>query len=317
MSNDYAYWQAKLRGEDPDPLADRTVMPCGFFRTSHNEPLACWLDDSGERIATISGHPMTRSRMERVAEVGGFGKAITEDAYRFRMKNGHFPDDPPLHEPGIGHNLSGDALVDIKAELDSEVETTTAFLAKPIETQEDADRCGTWSRRVGQLAKRADEAHDVEKEPHLVAGRAVDDRWRPIREGATGLTRKLKDHLETYLKAQRRKQEEAARAAAAEAERLRREAATATEEQRTALNREAAAHEKKAAAPISTTAGRTGFKVALKTETRARIVDYNKALKAVKDNAEIKELVQTLANRAAKAGIPLAGTEIEKVEAVR
>ena len=55
--------------------------------------------------------------------------------------------------------------------------------------------------------------------------------------------------------------------------------------------------------------GALGKAVSLRTVKVATITDYDKALVALKDHPEMKELVKKLADRACKAGVPLAGVE--------
>lgn len=320
MSDDtYDYWAAKLRGDDPDPLEDRTRLPLGFFRLRSGDPLAVWLDADGKR-ATLRGfsgsaRSMAPRHAEAMAESGSFGEAVTEELYRAAFDAGEWPDDPPSVAP-IGHNLPESEYDRLRIEIEGEVETTAPFLLKPIETQEDADKCSTWARRVGLLAKRADDAHDEEKEPHLRAGQAVDEKWRDIRFQAKDLTKRLKEHVEPFLKRQKREAEEIARKAREEAERLRREAAEAdqrSEQERADLLRQAQDADKRAE-PKKAVAGRPNMRVSLRKKVRARIVDYAATHMALRDHRDMRELVEQLANRAVKAGVPLAGVEVETYE---
>src|SRR5690606_23805235 len=73
---------------------------------------------------------------------------------------------------------------------------------------------------------------------------------------------------------------------------------------------EAAAAADREAAARNAAAGRTGAKVALRTFTSAEVTDFDALLMALKDRPEIKEIVQTLANRAAKSGVELPGMKI-------
>ena len=50
--------------------------------------------------------------------------------------------------------------------------------------------------------------------------------------------------------------------------------------------------------------------MSLRTFVSAEITDYDALLIALKDHSEVKELVQSLANRAAKSGVVLAGMKI-------
>jgi len=93
-ADDYGYWLAKLAGRDPDPPADRTQMPCGFWRMRSGQPLAVWMDD-GRRVALRGwgeGETLSTGHMEAIAEAGGFGTAVTEEFYRDAIANGYWPD---------------------------------------------------------------------------------------------------------------------------------------------------------------------------------------------------------------------------------
>lgn len=315
----YAYWSARLAGGTPDPLTDRTKLPIGFWRLRSGDPLAVWLDADGKR-ATLRGfsgsaRAMAPRHAEAMAESGSFGEAVTEELYRAAFDAGEWPDDPPSVAP-IGHNLPESDYDRLRIEIESEIETTAPFLARPVETQEDADKCSTWARRVGLLAKQADEARETEKAPHLAAGREVDDRWRPVITDAKDLTARLKKHVEGFLIRKKREAEEAARKAREEAEALRREAemSTVDEDERADMIVKAQDIERAAAEPKRPIAGRPNMRVSLRKKVRARIVDYGAAHLALRDHRDMRELVEQLANRAVKAGVPLAGVEAEEYE---
>jgi len=319
QADPYWYWREKLAGRDPDPVEPRTDMPAGFWRLRAGDPLAVWLDANGERTALrgFSGasRAMAPRHMEAMAESGGFGEAITEELYRAAFEAGEWPDDPPSVAP-IGHNLPESEYDRLRIEIEGEVETTAPFLMRPVETQADADKCSTWARRVGQLAKQADEAREVEKAPHLAAGRDVDDKWRPVVSDAKDLTTTLKKHVEGFLIRQKREAEAEAAKAREEAAQLRKAAdlITVDEDERADLIVQAQDIERAVAEPKRAIAGRPGMRVSLRKKVRARIVDYDACHAALKNHGDMKALVEQLANRAVKAGVPLAGVEAEEYE---
>lgn len=95
MNEPYRYWAEKIAGNDPDPPADRTVLPCGFWRLRDGLPLAVWPEDDG--LVAVKGFAsnsaqISRDAMEAMAERGGFGIAVTEDDYRAAMMRGFWPD---------------------------------------------------------------------------------------------------------------------------------------------------------------------------------------------------------------------------------
>ena len=92
----------------------------------------------------------------------------------------------------------------------------------------------------------------------------------------------------------------------------------AQDEEAKAAALKAAQEAEKAAEVKNASAGRTGARVSIRTEKRAKVVDYHAAAKALVD-ANHKDMLATidqLAQRAVKAGVPLAGVEVETVEKV-
>jgi len=364
---DYSWWIKALDiGKGRELTRDQQIAlgvsedapQAGFFRKrAHKDgpyvPVAIWSMEGG-MVALVGDQP------QDPGEIWTFCSRwpISEDVYRAVTAGGAWPDEPPAPVATNARPVSDDPFDQLNHEFASEKEQAEAFLKKPITTQEQADMAAVWSKRLATIAKKATDLHKVAKQPHLDAGRAVDDRWRDLKEAPDVLSKRLKRHLDAFLQEQdriererqrlaqieadriRREAEEAARKVA-EAERLQREAETRAaaapdegvatlfgkEAEREAdrmdaereaaranaerLARQAADAEREAEAR-NANAGRTGAKVALRTFVSARIVDYDAALMALKDRPEIRELVETLANRAVKAGVDLPG--VEKVE---
>jgi len=259
---------------------------------------------------------------------------ITEAVYRDVAENGKgWPDDVPVAVATIGHNQPPDPHEALKVEFEGERELAEQFLKTPITTQAQADQAAVWSKKLSAIAKKATDLHKVEKQPHLDAGRAVDDKWRWLKEEPDALSKRLKRHMDAYLIEQQRIERERQEAARREEERLRREAEEvarkAAEDQQQSeharatalaeadqLRREAEEKAKEAEAR-NAAAGRTGAKVALRTFVSARVTDYHAAAKALLDanHREFKETIEQLANRAIRAGVSLDG--VERVEEQR
>lgn len=325
----WAWYQAALKDPTKIGTASLPIHPgeyeLGYFRVrrkdSQWEPVGIYPDDDGVVTAWRNG--------KSVADIPALftwccRNPISFEAYEKAMAGGGF-DDEPARAPGIGDNSGeADPFDAIKIELAGEAEQLAAFMKGEVKTQSDADRIGIWAKRMTEIAKRADGLREVEKAPHLAAWRAVDDKWRdPIAE-AKGWAAKAKRHVETFLIAQKREEEARARKAREEAETLRRMAEEATRaatsesdlNERNELLRQAQEAEK-ASEVRNAQAGRTGAKVSLRTEKRAKIVDFDACLAALKDRPEVIELVQSLANRAVKSGFSLAGVEVETFEKVQ
>ena len=258
---------------------------------------------------------------------------VSEEVYLERMETGRWVVDPPpvkpdkIDQPPIknrGSKIIGinDPLPDLDAfdalrfELESEIETAEELLKQPVTDQEQADRIGVWAKKLSEIEARAEQRRVLDKEPFLVGGREVDAKWKPVTLQASTFASRLKQHLQAFLL-----QQKAAERARAESERVKAAEAwtkvgtVEDEEERAKVVAQAQAAEEAAIAK-NATAGRTGMKVGLRSEKRARIFDYYKTLEAVRDHAEIKEVVEKLAQRSVKGGHPLPGVEIVTVEKV-
>lgn len=341
MSN-YEFWQQALAGKKP-PVHEGDPQPGFYYKLEGDArlkkdrtrlPVAIW--EQGGDILTLVGFKSgakLRDSVETWTWVCQY--PVTEEAYRAAFEAGRWAGDPPPaaeispqadfgaaeSSRGMGDNLPTDAAERMALELQGEEETTKEFLAKPITTQTDADMAAVWAKRLTEMSSSAVAKHKVEKEPFLVAGRVVDRKWFDIRDRATALAAALKAHMTPFLKKQKEADEAEARAAEERAANLRRRAEQVAEAATTdeALDRaktliEDAIAEEQAAAPKRATAGRTGARVSLQTVYVAVVVDYDKAYAAVKNWPEAKELVQTLADKAARMRMPLDGVEFKAEE---
>lgn len=298
----------------------------GFFRVRRKggqwEPVQIWRDDSEV------WHGMRNGREVDAKAVGDLWiwacRAPISDAdYDAALGGAGFVDEPE-RAPGIGHNLAeADPLDALTIEYLGEREQADTFLKSPITTQADADRAAIWARRLADIAGKATALHKVEKQPSLDEGRRIDDRWRDLREGAAGMSQALKRHQTAWLRELERRENVRVAAATAEADRLRKEARAA------ALAAEAAqlpaqiadagrkvAEAQEAARQAEfrpAASGRTGARTTLRNFTSAEIVDFDALLMSLKDRAEVRELVQRLADALARAGAEVPGMKI-KVE---
>lgn len=325
--NVWAWWQNAVAG-NIGPIHDGDPQQ-GYYRTRFKdkpwEPVAIWFEDG-------KWHAMRGDHQVDASDIWTWccRNPISYEAYTKAIEGAGWDDEPEA--PAIGHNLPIDPFEALQVEFAAEREQAEAFLKKPITTQAEADRAAIWSKRLSTIAKKATDLHKVEKQPHLDAGRSVDDKWRALKDEPDAISKKLKRHMDDFLQEQQRKERERQAAARAEADRIQREAdaarvaaekaaakndndAAAIAAQNNAiaeaerLAQQAAAAEREAQAR-NASAGRTGAKVSLRTFVYAEVTDFDALLMALKDRAEIKEIVETLANRAARSGVELAGMAI-------
>lgn len=297
----------------------------GFYRrrTSKDGPwqtVAIWIDPKGQLVCLVDG------RITDAESVWTWAcrNPISEETYHAVRGGAPWPGEP-APSPVVS-NVHSDPFEALKAEFESDKEIAENFLKTPIKTKEQADKAATWSKRLAAIATKATGLHKVEKQPSLDEGRRVDEKWRDLKEEPKLLSTRIKRASDDYLNEQLRLEEERQRKAREEAAGIRRKAdqaaraaqnissnpndpadeAAKVEAERLA---KLAADAEKEAQARNITAGRTGSKLALRTFVSARIVDYDKALVALKDHPEVKALVEQLANRAIRAGHELDGVE--------
>lgn len=323
--NPWAWWQAALEGNF-GPMHEG-LPEQGYYRTRFKggqwEPVAIWYEDD-------QWWAMRGDRMVAADEAWNFCRThpVTYEAYQKAIEGAGWDDEPPA--PAIGHNLPSDPHEALKLEYEAEKELAAELLKKEVKTEDQASQIAILSKRIAAVTKKATDLHKVEKQPHLDAGRAVDEKWRYLKEDPADLSKRLKRHLDAFLLEQQRLERERQEAARREEERLRREAEEAarkvaeadqqSEAERQAaidrarqLEQEAAAKAKEAEAK-NASAGRTGARVSLRTFVEPKITDYDALLMALKDRPEIREVVESLAKRAAKSGVSLPGMEIVEIQ---
>lgn len=327
--NAWAWWQEALEGRF-GPIHEGHPQQ-GFYRVRDGKkgpflPVVIW-NEEGRWIALRSGKEV------RADDIWTWccRNPITEEAYYAALDGRGWADEPST--PSMGHNLPDDPHEALRLEYEAEKETAADLLKEKVKTQDHANKIAVLSKRITAIVKKATDLHKVEKQPHLDAGRAVDDKWRELKEGPSDLSKRLKRHMDEFLLEQQRLERERQEVARREEERLRREAdemaRKAAEadhqsegERQAAIDRarqleqEAAAKAKEAEAR-NASAGRTGAKVALRTFVSARVTDYEAAAIALlkMNHADLKACIDQLANRAVKAGVEVAG--VERVEEQR
>jgi hypothetical protein len=331
--NRWQWYQNALKGEF-GPIHESEPQQ-GYYRVRRKgepwEPVAIFYPEgSDELVAYRNGR---EARDINSLWTWACRSPISFEAYEKAMAGDGF-DDEPRAAPGIGDNSGeADPFDAIAIELAGEIEMAEGFLKVEVKTQADADKAGIWAKRLTDLAKRADNQRVVEKEPHLAASRAVDDKWRDPIANAKEWATKLKRHVEGFLIAQKRAEEERQRKAAEEATRLRQEAekaARAARDNQEDQNREKARYEadvalqaardaEKEAEARKVNAGRTGARVSVRVEKVGVVTDYGKAAAALvaMNHKDLIATIDQLAQRAAKAGMPFDGMEIKEVETVR
>lgn len=331
LVNRWGWWIDALKGKF-GPIHDGDPQQ-GYYRVRRKdspwEPVAIWQDeDGGPWLAYRNGKEV------RAEDIWTWccRNPISFEAYEKAMAGGGF-DDEPKHAPGIGDN-SGDAdpFDALRIEYLGEKELAEEFMTQKVTTQAQADKVAIWAKRLTTIKTKAEGLHKVEKQPHLDAGRLVDDKWRDLKSEPDELSKRLKAHIKPYLQEQIRAEEERQRKAREEATRIRREAeekALAAQANENVVDREKARDEANRALQAArdaeqeaearkVNAGRTGARVSMRTVKVGVVTDYGKAAAALvaMKHKDIVEIIDKLAQRAATAGMPFDGMEVREEEKV-
>jgi hypothetical protein len=317
MTDEFQFWRDSLAGKKPPISADHPQS--GYYRKRNGKgwawlPVAIWTHkETGRQVARVAD--------DMVAPLDVWtwvaGNPVAKEAAVQAFKTGAWPGDAPsVASQEIGANNPPSEITDL---IPLEVAAADEFLAKVgrITTQVDSDIASNKVDNLRKLRKAADLAHKTEKEPHLAAGRAVDDKYR-VREDADNAVRLLLAAITVFHNAEKARLQKIADEKAAkeraewEKQKALHEAAAAKSE----FESEAAAiladaqPPPKPPEPVKVkSGGAQGKAVSLRTYKVATITDYDKALVALKDHPELRELVQKLADRACKAGVPLDGVK--------
>ena len=283
----------------------------GFYRVRRKgapwEPVAIWLTAEGWH-AMRNGDSVPPDQIETLWSYA-CRNPVTEDAYDQAMR-GEGWDDEPEAAPTVDND---DPFVELTLLYNTEREAAKTLLAKPLAAQSEADKVAIIAKRVAELANSADRKFEIEKEPIRKQAKAIDDKWRDLREGAKELTKALKRHSDAWLAYLKRRELERQQKAREEAEKARKEA---DEKLRLAEQAndptgdavmaagEAMAKLKEAereAAPQKVQTGRTGARLSLRTFYSAEITNQDELYQAVRDDQLVRDALQTVADRAARA----------------
>ena len=306
MNNDLTWWKNALAG-NPGPIHDGEPAR-GWYRVRTRDKtswraVAYWYSDEGLHCV-INGEAIDEQRAKELWPYAS-KNPITHAVYT-AVVEGHQPW-PDEHagvkavedmERGIGDNAGPDG--DTFGTLKESIETLVRDAAKLVEAgaakdQAEVDQAANLANKLGELQKKADAARKDEKKPHDEAAAAVQAKWNPVISLADIYKQVKAKVIQPFLLAEenkRREAEAAAREAAAKAAQTGAAAPVAPPP---------------AAAPKAAGARRS---VALRTVKVVQIEDRDAVLAFFKDNQQITDLLQTMAQRAVGAGVTVPGVKV-------
>lgn len=307
MTDIYASYRTLLAGKEV-PIHENHPYP-GRYKMRRGDtwlPVAIGPDADGEIAAIVDG-----AKADPVKIWTWCAKTpVTQDAYKFRVANGHWPDEP---KPVARSNMPADPLAALLVEIEDKSAQAENLLNGEIADQTQCDLARNMQAQLLALNKRADAMHKEEKAPILDAERAVEAKFS-FRKNVASLAFALREKFERWMKAEERRQvEEASRKlreeqarVAAERARIEVERAKLKEDEPIAFHTSPEPELPEmptAPEPVKVQAGGAfGRKAGLKSVWVPVITNYHEALAHFGENAKVKDLIQKLGEQAVKAG---------------
>jgi hypothetical protein len=212
----YEYWLNALEGLTQE-IHQNEPQP-GFYRNKHGTPCAIWVAENGEPTILL-GDKVVEDRDHEDVWTRVCTRPVTEDEYNAVMAGGVWSDMDPAIADTLGDNIRNASDPEGIKALIQILENAASLYAASIESDSEASKAQSLRSRALELKARADKIRVAEKEPHLAAGRAVDQTWQPLVKAADAVVAKLRKSMEAF---ETKKMQERRRAE--EAERARRQA---------------------------------------------------------------------------------------------
>lgn len=299
MNTDYVYWQNALAGSF-GPVHDGDPQP-GFYKRRTDKrgqwvAVAIWRDPDKGIQAIENGYATDADDVWTWV----CRSPITETLYRAIERGEPWPD---ALDKMVGRNSNNPPTDEAEAdELQSAIDAALAAVANGITNASQADLAANHRDRLQSLWKAQEAARKSEKAPFDTMAKAVDAKFKPVLARIEEAGGKVKAALTKWLMS--------------EESRIRAEALAKLKAEEAARAEAAAANlPPPAAAPMPEIerpkAGTLGRATALRTHKSAEITDYAKALAHFSQNSEVQALIQTLADRCARADIAVPGCEIK------
>ena len=249
-TNDPTNWQRRLAGETV-PLSSTMEPDYGFYRVRTRDrtswrPIAYWYDTAGKLVCRWGGGENIRMLTEEQAVKvwpAASENAITHELYKDICAGKPWPDLNNEVTRLTNNPPEEDTLESIQERIDDLVREAQRLMDKGgAKTPEQADQAADVANALAGLWTKADNLRKVQKQEYLDAGRAVDDKWRPLLTAAEVYGR-LKQIVcapwLAHLKRLKDEREAAARKAAMDADDAARKAVAEAAEKLAEANRNA------------------------------------------------------------------------------
>jgi hypothetical protein len=323
MTDIYAPYRAMLAGKEVPIIADEPYP--GRYKMKRGDawlPVAIGYDEFENLTALVDGKPANPLDIWTWCAKW----PVTQDAYKFRKANGHWPDEP---KPIARSNRPTDPFEALLADVQDKSSQAEDLLSKnpEIKTQVVCDLFRNLQAQLLDLNRTADAMHEGEKRPVLEKGKEIDERFR-FRAAVKVLSERLRQRFGAFLAIEERRQREAAqrefeaKRAAAEAERKRIEAERAKLKEDEPIAFHTSPEPELPELPIAPepvkvqAGGGFGRKAGLRTDWVPEITDYKLAALHVIEHDDVKAAVEKVIARmvkAAKGKVDIPGVAVQEV----
>lgn len=321
---DAAHYQDNLAGKKVPLHAD---MPqTGFYWLRRHKdgprlPVCIWVDQSsGELVARVG------PQMDDPASIWTYcaGNPVAKADALFAFDNGRWRDEAPS-PAGDNHPPSDDPLETITRELEAESVRVDAWIAEKHEGATAANMAANWLVALRATEKKTIAAFDTEKAPILAEQKRIDTRWRPAKDLAAAIKRKMDEAYQAIGRKEQARLREAAEAKAREEAERRRQEFEAEQAKLRELATEHGIPPDEAPAPVEVPVeiapvkvafgGATGSRIGIRAvPPKALVEDWEKVAVYFSGNGKIRELLEKLCNHAVRDGHNVPGVRVMRGE---
>jgi len=211
VMTDYSFWRKALQEGVVGSIVEDEPQP-GFYKVKTKDgfdPVSIWYENDQPVVLRDGLEVEGDLRWEvwmRCAK-----RPIAHETYNQRIETGKWPSDLAAPEPTYGHNSGSvpdtEVIGDQLADVSTQASEWLAGIGNKVTTQDQADKAANFANRYAELERAAEDKRKAEKEPHLKAGRDIDEKWRPIVDRAKGDKAFMKEKITDFLIAEKAKRE--------------------------------------------------------------------------------------------------------------
>jgi hypothetical protein len=216
----FSQWREAIANGKPVEYTKGSPTAGYFKRRARNEDrsirfdaVAIWQEDGEWFCQASAGYTTTKADEIEELFVNCNSHPITYELFEAIIAGAAWPEEVRASEAAKADLPPHEAAAAALAEQQRSAKEWLTTLGHKPTTQEEADKASNYADEFAKISKRSDKARVDEKEPHLVAGRTVDARWKPIIDGAEKAKVWAKSLSEEFVRTEAARRAEEARIA--------------------------------------------------------------------------------------------------------